>query len=399
MQNIFLNDLGINNALGQGKSAVVQALLNAQAPAMVSSHRMINDKPTYVGQVLEALAPLPEIYHQYQCRNNQLLAAAYQQIAETVEKYKQQYGAKRIGIVLGTSTSGIAAGEAAFSQYQLTGSLPNDYVYKQQEIGNCSEFLAQYAGVCGVYYTISTACSSSGKAIASAMRLLQADVCDVVIAGGSDSLCDLTLNGFAGLEAISETLCNPFSVNRDGINIGEGAALFVLSKNASAIQLSGVGESSDGYHITAPDPKGQGARLAIMQALKQAQCLPQDLGYINLHGTATSKNDAMESQVIAELFPSMPYCSSTKPCIGHTLGAAGAQELALCWLLLHEQYNPTHLLPAQLWDGMADVNLPAINLLKQTTQWQIPRFMSNNFAFGGSNVSLIIERSQTYDSL
>lgn len=399
MQNIYLNDLGIINALGQGKSAVVRGLLDAQVSAMALSPQILNGKSTYVGQVLATLEPLSDDYHQYDCRNNRLLAAVYQQIAATVEKYKHQYGMARIGVVLGTSTSGIAAGEAAFRQYQLTGSLPEQFIYKQQEIGNCSEFLARYIGVQGAYYTISTACSSSGKAIASAMRLLQAGIYDVVIAGGSDSLCGLTLNGFAGLESIASTLCNPFSANRNGINIGEGAALFVLSRNASAIKLSGVGESSDGYHITAPDPHGRGARLAITQALAQAQCLAQDIGYINLHGTATNKNDAMESQVLADLFPMMPYCSSTKPCIGHTLGAAGAQELGLCWLLLHEQYNPTHLLPAQIWDGISDINLPTINLLKQATQWKIPRFMSNNFAFGGSNVSLILERSNTYDSL
>ncbi len=216
-----------------------------------------------------------------------------------------------------------------------------------------------------------------------------------MIVGGSDTLCDMTLNGFDALKAISPTNCNPFSMNRHGINIGEGAALFIMSHEASEIVLSGWGESSDAYHMTAPDPEGRGAQLAISGALRRAECLPQDIGYINLHGTATEKNDEVESKVMHNTFhDSAYYCSSTKSLIGHTLGASGAQELALCWLLLAEHYNPGHDLPKHKWDGQQDTLLPRLNFTESETKWKIARFMSNNFAFGGSNVSLIIERKK-----
>lgn len=394
MNHIYLNDLGLVNALGATKAEVSHGLLQNDQTGMVLYPLVCSNKTTYVGQVRAAkLVVLPAAYKKYNCRNNQLLATAYQQIATTIEQYKQRYDLTRIGIILGTSTSGIAAGEEAFEYYQTQAEFPPEYDYAQQEIGGGSEFLAEYAGILGPHYTLSTACSSSGKAFASAARLITAGVCDVVIVGGSDALCALTVNGFAGLESISSAICQPFRAGRDGINIGEGAALFVMSKEPGAIKLSGVGESSDGYHMTAPDPTGRGAKIAILQALACAQSTPQDIGYINLHGTATPKNDEMEAAVVHELFPQGPYCSSTKPLIGHTLGAAGAQELALCWLLLCDEYNPQHLLPSQVGEGLFDPALPALNWVPANAYWQIPRFMTNNFAFGGSNISLIIEKS------
>jgi 3-oxoacyl-[acyl-carrier-protein] synthase-1 len=297
-------------------------------------------------------------------------------------------------VILGTSTSGSAAGEAAFLYHETYGVFPPQYDYVQQEVGSASGFLAAYAGIKGIQYTLSTACSSSGKAFASAARLIAAGICDAVIVGGSDSLCALTIQGFATLESLSSSICNPFSVNRDGITLGEGAALFVMSVDPAEIELTGVGESSDGYHMTTPDPSGLGAKVAIMHALASVQCSAQEIGYINLHGTGTQKNDEMESQVIAELFKTKPYCSSTKPLIGHTLGAAAAQELALCWFLLSSEYNPQQRLPAQYWDGKVDPALAEINIINTETTWEIPRFMSNSFAFGGSNVSLIIEKNR-----
>ncbi|NNM60091.1 MAG: beta-ketoacyl-[acyl-carrier-protein] synthase family protein [Legionellales bacterium] len=395
MKCIYLNDLGLINALGSNKHNIISTLVNPEATSTLTSYTLILDATTPVGRVLELLLPLPPAYKKYDCRNNQLTIMAYQQIAETVENYKKRYGAHRIGVVMGTSTSGIASGEAAYKHRALHDVFPTEFDYSQQEIGTCSEFLAKYAGITGVHYTISTACSSSGKAIISAARLIQTNICDAVIVGGSDSLCDLTLNGFDALQAISPVTCNPFSSHRDGINIGEGAALFIMSHETSEISLSGWGESSDAYHITSPDPKGDGAKSAIKEALSRAKYLPQDIGYINLHGTATEKNDEVESKIMHELFGEADYyCSSTKSVMGHTLGAAAAQELALCWLLLSEQYNPGHYLPEHRWDGQSDPLLPSLNFTRAETKWQQPRFMSNNFAFGGSNVSLIIERNK-----
>ena len=388
----YLNKLGIINTLGANALEVARNLLgNTRNPPVtpVTYDELFSGRKTVIGKVTQQLLDIPKNLNQFNCRNNQLLFSAYADIADDIELLKYKYGTHRIGVVLGTSTSGIASGEAAFQEYLVNHKYPNSFDYQQQAIGSCAEFLAQYAGTHGINYTISTACSSSGKAIAAAYRLLLTDQCDAVIAGGSDSLCKLTLNGFDSLELLSSSICNPFSKNRNGLHIGEGAALFILSKEPSPIKLIGMGEASDGYHMTAPDPNGGGAKLAITKALKSAKLKAQDIGYINLHGTGTKKNDAMEALVISELFDNA-LCSSTKPLTGHTLGASGAQELGLCWLLLSETYNPQKILPSHIWDEEQDPELPKINLISEPCLWQQPIFMSNSFAFGGSNISLII---------
>ncbi|MDX2413094.1 MAG: beta-ketoacyl synthase N-terminal-like domain-containing protein, partial [Woeseiaceae bacterium] len=244
----------------------------------------------------------------------------------------------------------------------------------------------------GPRYTISTACSSSAKALASGMRLIAADICDAVVVGGCDSLCKLTINGFDALGSMSPEICNPFSINRNGINVGEGAALFVMTRDEAVIRMAGVGESSDAYHMSAPEPSGKGAELAIRQALASANVEPGDIGYVNLHGTATAKNDEMESRVVNRIFGDEIPCSSTKSQIGHTLGAAGAQEIGLCWLLLDDS-NSGRQLPRHLWDGEADPAIETIGLIGANGCWDRDLFVSNSFAFGGSNVSVVIGRS------
>jgi 3-oxoacyl-[acyl-carrier-protein] synthase-1 len=295
-------------------------------------------------------------------------------------------------VLIGTSTSGIAAGEDAMDSLTAGNGMPADYHYRQQEIGMAAEFLARYLRLNGPRYTVSTACSSSAKVFASGERLLAAGLCDALVLGGCDSLCRLTVNGFDALSSLSDGLCNPFSANRNGINVGEGAALFLLTREEAPIRLAGVGESSDAYHMSAPDPTGKGAEIAIRQALDNANVAPELIGYINLHGTATPKNDEMESRVIERVFGSETPCSSTKSQIAHTLGAAGAIEIGLCCLLLGE-HNDSRRLPRHLWDGEPDPALPAIGLTAGESIWEHDLFMSNSFAFGGSNVSVIIGRS------
>jgi 3-oxoacyl-[acyl-carrier-protein] synthase-1 len=239
-----------------------------------------------------------------------------------------------------------------------------------------------------VRYTVSTACSSSANAFASAQRLFASGRCDAAVVGGGDSLCRLTLNGFDSLESLSSGVCNPFSANRNGLNIGEGACVFLVTREPSGIRLCGIGESSDGYHVSAPDPSGRGAEAAIRGAIAQAELTPKDVGYVNLHGTATPKNDAMESGVVSRVLGEVP-CSSTKPLIGHTLGAAGAQELGLCWLLLSE-LNETRRLPKHLWDGVQDPSMPQLNFVEDDERFTRDVFVSNSFAFGGSNTAIAI---------
>jgi 3-oxoacyl-[acyl-carrier-protein] synthase-1 len=353
---------------------------------------MLTGRYGVIGVVTDPLLNVPPELQNFDCRNNQLLVTAAEQISAGIEAARAKFGPERIAVILGTSTSGITAAEAASDSMARAGVLPTGYNYQQQEMGTAAEFLARYLQLDGPRYTISTACSSSARAIVTGERLLAADLCDAVVVGGCDSLCSLTTNGFDALGSMSAQICNPFSVNRNGINVGEGAALFLMTRDEAAIRVAGAGESSDAYHMSAPEPSGRGAELAIRQALSSANAEPGDIGYINLHGTATPKNDEMESCVVNRIFgPEIP-CSSTKSQTGHTLGAAGAQEIGLCWLLLDDS-NPERRLPRHLWDGEADPTIDTIGLTAANACWDHDLFMSNSFAFGGSNASVIIGRS------
>jgi 3-oxoacyl-[acyl-carrier-protein] synthase-1 len=389
---LYLNDIGVIGPLGAGKDEVRVNLLAGDGSGLTPFADLLSGRMTMVGRARGELPAIPSELAELDCRNNQLLARALDELRPAVAELRETVGPARIAVVLGTSTSGIAAGEEAAATRAREGQMPSRYHYRQQEIGTAAEFAARYLELTGLRYTISTACSSSAKAFASAARLLAAGYCDAAIVGGVDSLCSLTLNGFDALESLSPERCNPFSANRRGINIGEGACLFLVSRRPSAIRLCGVGESSDGYHISAPDPSGRGAEAAIRAALADAGTLPSDIGYVNLHGTATPKNDEMESAVMARVFGLEMPCSSTKSLIGHTLGAAGAQELGFCWLLLGDG-NSARRLPAHGWDGVRDPRLPPINLVGTNVRFERDVFVSSSFAFGGSNAAIAIGRA------
>lgn len=392
----YLNALGLLCALGQGKQAVASALFAGDASGMRAEPGWVAERELTVGAVRGALPALPDLALP-PSRNNQLLLAAALQIEAPLRAAIARYGASRVGVVLGTSTSGIDEASQSIAHYYNQGALPAHYHYAQQELVAPASFLAAWLGLSGPCYSISTACTSSARALLSAHRLLQQGLCDAVICGGVDSLCRLTLNGFSALEAVSAEPCNPFSANRHGINIGEGAALFLMTKEPmtrepAPIAFFGGGASSDAHHISAPHPQGLGAQAAMRQALRSAGLAATEIDYLNLHGTATTHNDAMESLATAAIFPAGVPCSSSKPLTGHTLGAAGALEAAFCWLSLSE-YNPDALLPPHLWDGQGEPELPALQLVAPGTRLNKGsgrRLMSNSFAFGGSNVSLIL---------
>jgi 3-oxoacyl-[acyl-carrier-protein] synthase-1 len=323
------------------------------------------------------------------------MLAALLEIKDTLHNAIKRYGPDRIAIICGTSTSGIAEGEAALTALRQSGAWPAGYNYRQQETGSLAEFVARWLGVTGPAYTVATACSSSAKVFASARRLIRAGMADAAVVGGADTLCRMTLNGFQSLEALSKGQCNPFSAHRDGINIGEGAAAFLLEPGPGSIQVLGVGETSDAHHTTAPEPEGIGARDAMLQALADSELEPGEIAYVNLHGTATPLNDAMESKAMAAVFGPQTPCSSTKGMSGHMLGATGGCEAAFLWLSLNPETNPDGLLPPHLWDGVPDPSLPSLNLVGHgTTVGPSPRLamLSNTFGFGGSNVALILAR-------
>jgi 3-oxoacyl-[acyl-carrier-protein] synthase-1 len=388
--------MGIVSPLGQGADVIAGRLRQGDRSGLQANADLVPDRIVHVGAIQDDLPELPAAFQADDCRNNRAMAAALRQIADNVAQAAARFGRHRIAVVLGSSTGGIAEGEIAYAARQSDGAWPGDFHYRQQEIGGLARFAARFLGLTGPAFTVATACSSSGKAFASARRLIKAGLCDAAVVGGADTLCRMTPNGFGALEAVSQGLCNPFSRNRDGINIGEAAAAFLLMPDAADVELLGIGETSDAHHVSAPDPTGSGAQEAMRLALIDAGLTPDDISYVNLHGTATPLNDAMEGKAVYALFGAEVACSSTKSMTGHTLGAASACEAAFLWLSLHPAYNDG-LLPPHLWDGEVDPAIPPIALV--TPGMRAPpgkhAMLSNSFAFGGSNLALIFGRGKS----
>ena len=390
---VYLNECALMCALGAEREAVKRRLLDEARSGLAVSDACSPGRPLPLGQAEAVLPNLDHLPLPLRSRNNALALAALAQIRPAVDAAIARYGAGRVGVIIGTSTSGVGATEAALAAHLETGTLPADFHYGQQEMASPALFLARELGTSGPAYVHSSACSSSAKAMASAARLIRMGLVDAVVSGGVDTLCRFTVAGFSALESVSEVPCNPLGASRKGINLGEGAALFLMTKEPAAVALCGWGESSDGHHMSAPDPQGGGARIAMNEALRRAGIAAGDIDYINLHGTATVQNDAMESRAVAELFGHEVAVSSTKPFTGHTLGAAGAVEAAFCWLAMQDD-NPEGKLPPHLWDGTADPALPLMNVAAPGARLGRPiRYaLSNSFAFGGSNAALVFGR-------
>jgi 3-oxoacyl-[acyl-carrier-protein] synthase-1 len=385
----YLNALGVVCSLGAGKQAVAEAMFGAATHGLHDLEGWVPGQPLTVGHVTAAL-PLPpaELAHR-DTRNNRLLLLAAEEIETELRAAVTRFGAERVGIVIGTSTTGIEEATRSIAMRGQTGAWPADYRYADQELGAPAAFLAEWLGVAGPAYGISTACTSGARALLSAQRLLRSGLCDAVICGGADTLCRLATNGFHALEATADGRCQPFSKQRDGINIGEAAALFLMTRESAPVAFRGGGASSDAYHMSSPEPEGRGASDAMTRALSAAGLDAGMIDYVNLHGTATEHNDAMESRAVAATFGRHVPCSSTKALTGHTLGAAGALEAAFCWLSLTD---PQRRLPPHVWDGEADPSLPTLAFTDGGSRLGPgPRhLMSNSFAFGGNNASLIL---------
>ena len=390
---IYLNACGIVCALGDSHADIRRRLFAGES-GVAPTDAWSPGRTLALGRVRASLPPLDALPLAERSRNNQLALGALAQIRAAVDAAVARYGPERVGVVIGTSTSGILETEAALQAASDGHALPGAFHYAQQEMGSAADMLAREVGAGGPAYAHSSACASAAKAMASAARLIRMGLCDAVVTGGVDTLCRFTVAGFSALESVSAAPCNPLSANRNGINIGEGAALFLMTREPAAVALRGWGEASDGYHISAPDPAGSGARLAIGEALARAGIQAAQIDYINLHGTATAQNDAMESRVVHDLFGAQVALSSTKPLTGHTLGAAAAIEAALCWLAMQDD-NPQGCLPPHVWDGVADPALPQLNLatigarLGRPLDWAL----SSSFAFGGSNAALVLGRA------
>jgi len=403
IQPAWLSVPGVVCALGSGIEQVAQRAFAGDISGMckhagwVAAHDLTLGK--FTGELPSFPDALPAHYHS---RNNQLLLAAAQQIAPQIQTAIARYGAGRIAVVLGTSTSGVNDNAAAFKARHAHGVWPDDYDYRRQNLSAPAAFLATHLQTTGPAYTLSTACTSSARALLSAQRLLALNLCDAVVCGGADTLCRLTINGFAALEAVDDDLCLPFSVNRRGINIGEAGVVFLMTRDDASssamrsVMLLGGGASSDAFHMSTPDPAGAGAQLAMRSALRAANIDAQEVGWVNLHGTATAHNDAMESIAMHAVYPQGVPCASTKALTGHTLGTAGALEAALAWATLSSACNADARLIPHVWDGQPDPALPVLDLTTTAHRYAShkPRIaMSNSFAFGGNNVSLIFAQS------
>jgi 3-oxoacyl-[acyl-carrier-protein] synthase I len=374
------------SAVGVGKEALVAALEQSKSGLRANDFGA-TPLPTWIGRVggLEELR-LPENLAGWDCRNNRLAWLGLQAdgFFEAVAAARERYGAARIALVLGTSTSSIGETELAYTQLDADGGFPADQrrplVHTPHSL---AMFVQQALGLEGPAETLSTACSSSAKVFASAERLIRLGLVDAAVVGGVDTLCGSVLFGFNSLELVSPQPCRPFDAARNGISLGEAAGFALLERGAGRLELLGYGEASDAHHMSTPHPEGLGAERALDEALARAGLAPEAIDYINMHGTASMKNDEVEGALIARRFPAATHASSTKGFTGHTLGAAGIVEAVISLLAIERGLKPGTVNTTALDADCA----PQIRL--QPAHGEVRYALSNSFGFGGNNCSLV----------
>ena len=397
MTPVQLSHFTATSCLGYGNAATLAALRALRSGLQPCHFETVHDLAAYVGEVAGVDAvELPAQLAAYNCRNNRLAWLGLQQdgFSDAVEAAIARHGRRRVGVFLGTSTSGILETEQAFRHRDpLSGALPDDFVYRTtHNTYAVADFVRTAFRLEGPAVVVSTACSSSAKVFVSAARMLAAGLIDAAIVGGVDSLCLTTLYGFNSLELLSPEPCRPYDIHRQGLSIGEAAAFILLERptaqlSADAVLLLGAGETSDAHHMSSPHPEGLGARRAMAAALQAAGLQAADIDYLNLHGTATPSNDAAEGQAVAALFGDRVPCSSTKGATGHTLGAAGGLEAIISALALQHGF-----LPGGVGTQAVDPAIP-VQYLTANRDSAPQRVLSNSFGFGGTNCSLILGRA------
>jgi len=400
-QKISLTACTVTTAAGKGVTANADALKKSRTGLQKNGFAGI-DFDTYIGQVdgVDDVL-LPDHLSDFDCRNNRLaeLGLLQDNMLEKIAEMKARFGAERIGLFVGTSTSGIQQTEMAYAQRNtVNGELPDWFNFQTtHDIYSPVAYLLKRLGLRGASQIISTACSSSSRVFAAAVRHMQLGLCDAAIVGGVDSLCQMTLYGFNALQLVSSQPCRPADAERDGINIGEAAGFVLLEKyhSGSELCLLGYGESSDAWHMSSPHPEGAGAVQAMQQALHRAGLLPSRIDYINLHGTATPANDLAEDKAMMTVFSGNNPGSSTKGFTGHTLGAAGIVGAVFSCLAIEHNFLPVSLNTQRVDDRIQsnivlDPHLTAGSV--SPLNGRVNTVMSNSFGFGGSNASLIIGR-------
>ena len=390
-QPLRITAFTVCSAAGDGREATLQSLRTRHG-GLTPNDFGATPLPTWIGRVpgLESDA-LPEHLSNWDCRNNRLAWRGLRSdgFLDAVAAASARYGADRIAVVIGTSTSSIGASEEAYTRLDPDGRYPADLrrpiVHTPHSPG---DFVQQALQLDNTSVTVATACSSSAKVFAQAERMIRCGLADAVVVGGVDTLCGSVLFGFNSLELVSPEVCRPFDVSRRGINLGEAAGFALLEREASTGSwLLGYGESNDAFHMSSPHPEGRGARLAVQEALQCAGISAADIDYINLHGTASQKNDEVEARVVADTFPESTFASSTKGWTGHTLGAAGIVEAAISLLALEHGMLP----------GTLNLDTPdptcGPQIRQQNEQRAARRALSFSFGFGGSNCVLAFGRS------
>ena len=384
-----INSFTASSAAGTGVDEMLDALRSRRSGL---THNDFGTQPvdTYIGRVSSVEdSPLPAHLKQWECRNNRLAWLGLNQdgFLEAAIAARERYGKTRVAIVFGTSTSSIGATEEAYANLDEEGRFPphlrNPLVHTPHSTGDFLQHALELEGIC---ITVATACSSSAKVFAQAERLIRSGLADAAVVGGTDSLCGSVLFGFNSLELVSDQPCRPFDASRSGINLGEAAGFALLERDGGGPKLLGYGESSDAFHMSSPHPEGLGARKAINDTLARAGMAADAVDYINLHGTASRKNDEVEARVIGDLFTTSTLASSTKGWTGHTLGAAGILESVVTLLALEHSLAPGTLNAAQL-DSVCG---PQIRI--ENTEAQLRTGMSLSFGFGGSNCALLFGR-------
>ena len=392
MPPLLLSHFSLATALGAGRAQTLAALRAGRSGLRPCTFETA-EIATRIGMVDGLETPIAGTLADYDCRNNRLAMLALEQdgFGQAVADARRRYGAHRIGVFAGTSTSGILETEQLFRSCDpATGVLPRGFHYREtHNTYSIADFVQHALGLSGPALVVSAACASTAKAFGSAARMMALGLCDAAIVGGADSLCLTTLYGFHSLQLTAQGPCRPFDAARSGISIGEAAGFALVERAAPAsggIRLLGIGESSDAHHMSSPHPEGLGARLAMDKALASAGLAPDDIDYINLHGTATQVGDAAEDQAIWGLFGDRTACNSTKGLTGHTLGAAGIVEAIIAALSLQHGFIP----PSPTTETL-DSTLRSRYLVHGEDR-PLQRVMSNSFGFGGSNCSLILGR-------
>ena len=400
--DLYLSKPGVMSCAGNNIDQLWNAVTSG-TQTNIKKVKACNDEEYFAARIDDAA--LKPSGARYDMKIMRIENAALEQIADDVTAVRDKHGADRIAVCIGSCDNGTEFSLANHRKYFAEGQFPQNYNIEIQGADYVSTFVAEKIGLKGPAVTFATACSSSAGAIIKAAEMIKADLADAAVVGGIDIASDTTLIGFSALEAVSSEITNPFSKNRHGITLGDGAAFFVLTKEpvvstgSTTVKLLGWGESADAYHMTSPDPSGAGAEKAIRRAMENAGVSASDVGYINLHGTGTKFNDSMEGKAVASIFGEKDQTakvpvSTTKPVTGHTLGAAAALEAAVCWKALVENKGKDNIkLPVQVWDGERDEEIPELNIVdgkSSAAKGQLKVCLSNSFAFGGANACLVL---------